>query len=115
MAKKVSSDAPIVDVKDFLASIEQLPAVYDAKDFCNRPFTLIAVDWQVFEANERNRYNTTEKLKMTCVELSTGKEVLLETTQKGIVQPIAAIEGQGYLPCNLMIIQDGKYCSVVAR
>lgn len=103
-----------VDVKEFLASLPQLPAVYDAKDFTNRPFTLTKIDWQVFEASDRNRYNTTEKLKMTGVVLSSGKEIVLETTQKGIVNPIAAIEESGYFPCDIMIIQEGKYCTVVA-
>lgn len=114
MAKQDGS-ASIVDVSEFLKTIEQLPPVYDAKDFCNRPFTLNAVDWQVFEASERNRYNATEKLKMDCTEISTGRKVILETTQKGIVTPIAAIEAAGYFPCNLMIAQEGKYCTVQAR
>lgn len=112
---KSDGTATKVDVREFLASLPQLPPVYDAKDFTHRPFTLTKIDWQVFTPNERNNYNNTEKLKMTCVELSTNREVIIETTQKGVVNPIAAIEAGGYFPCDLMIVQEGKYLTVQAR
>jgi len=113
MAKSDGS-APKVDVKQFLASLPQLPAVFDAKEFCNRPFTLTAIDWQIFTPNEKNNYNNTSKVKMTGIVLATGKTVILESTQKGIVEPIAAIEANAYYPCDIMIVQEGKYCSIVA-
>jgi hypothetical protein len=114
MAKNDGTPNPI-NVKDFLASLPQLPSVYDAKDFTNRPFRLNRVEWKVFEANSRNNYNTTEKIMMHATELATGKELILESTQKGIVQPVAAIEENGLFPCDLMIIQEGKYCTITAR
>lgn len=114
MAKNDGNPQPL-DVSEFLASLTPLPPVYDATDFTNRPFILQSIDWQIFEPTERNRYNTTEKLKMTCQEVSTGKIVLLETTQKGIVTPVAALEAQGLFPCRLMIVKEGKYCTVIAR
>jgi len=113
MAKN-NGDLPKVDVKDFLASLPKLPSVYDAKDFTNRAFTLTKIDWKVFERSERNNYNTTEKLIMTGIRHSDNAPVIIETTQKGIVEVVAAIEGQGYFPCDLMIVQEGKYCTIVA-
>lgn len=113
MAKK-DNGIPTANVKDFLATIPKLPAVYDAKDFCNHPFTLTKIDWQIFAPSDRNNYNNSEKLKMLCITHSDGKEVILETTQKGITQIVGAIEAEGMFPCDLMIVQEGKYCTIVA-
>lgn len=112
---KTQDMANKVDVKEFLASLEALPPVYNANEFTNRPFTLIKVDWKIFDPTPANNYRSNEKIIMTCQEISSGKMVVLESTQKGIVQPIAKIEEHGYFPCDLMIIQEGKFCSVVAR
>lgn len=114
MAKNEGQAQPL-DVSEFLKTVEQFPAVYDAKNFCNRPFTLDSVEWKVFEATAENGYRTNEKVIMHCTERSTGKQVVLESTQKGIVTPIAALEANGLFPCNLMLIQEGKFCSVVSR
>jgi hypothetical protein len=113
MAKK-DNGIPTADIKSFLATIPKFAPVYDAKDFCNRPFTLTKIDWTVFTPTERNGYTNSEKLKMTCITHSDGKEFILETSQKGITTIIGAIEAEGQFPCDIMIIQEGKFCTVVA-
>lgn len=102
------------DVKEFLASRDELPPVYEAKDFCNRAFTLISTESKTFAPTERNNYNPSLKLIMTIIILATGKQAVLETTQRGIVEPVNALVQGGYFPCDLMIVQEGKFCKVVA-
>jgi len=113
MAKK-DNGIPTADIKAFLQSVPRLAPVYDAKDFTNRPFTLVKIDWTIFEANARNNFRSTAKVKMTCLTHSDGREVLLETSQKGITEVISAIEEAGQFPCDIMIVQEGKFCTVVA-
>lgn len=114
MAKSDGTPQP-VDVSDFLKSVEQFPAVYDAKDFCNHPFTLNRVEWKAFEPSAANNYRSNAKVIMHCTELATNRQVILESSQKGIVTPIGAIEEAGLFPCNLMIVKEGKFCTVQAR
>lgn len=98
----------------FLSSLPQLPAVYDAKDFTNRAFTFESVEWKTFPPTERNNYSEATKAMIAGTEISTGRKVVIETTQKGIVNPIAALEEQGYFNVNLMIVQEGKFCTIRA-
>ena len=113
MAKQTDNTARN-QLQEFLKALPQLPAVYDAKEFCNRAFTFTRVEWKEFQPSERNNYRSTSKAMIFGTELATGKEVCLETTQKGIVQPIQAMEESGIFNVNIMIVQEGKFCAIVA-
>lgn len=113
MAKK-DNGIPTANIKDFLATVPRLAPVYDAKDFTNRPFTLTKIDWTIFEATARNNYRSTAKVKLTGLTHSDGREVILESSQKGITEIINAIEEAGQFPCDIMIVQEGKFCTIVA-
>jgi len=109
------TEAQVYDVSEFLKATPQLPPVFDATEFCNRPFTLTSVEWRDFPASARNNYNASRKLIMHVSTIDNGKEYLLETTQRGIVEPVQALQTAGYMPCNLMIVKEGKYCTIQAR
>jgi|SRR6185369_8809421 len=114
MAKNDNSSGAF-DVSEFLAGLPAFESVYDAKQVTNRPFTLNSITWKEFQPNERNNYRAGRKLEMHVTFMGTGKLAIIETTMKGIVVPVEAIEAHGYLPCNLMIAQDGKFLTIVAR
>ena len=113
MAKSDTNET-VYDVSEILNMAEKMPAVYDAKQYTNRPFILREVKWQVFDASERNGYNSSEKLTMTC-DPTTGEVFKIDTSQKGVTYPIAAIEKAQALPCRIMIVPKGKYLTVVAK
>lgn len=113
MAKQ-DETTQVYDVSDVLRQLPQLPSVYDAKEFTNRAFVLNSIDWKDFPASQRNNYNATRKLIMNVTTLDNSKTCILETTQKGLVEPIKALADAGYIPCRLMIVKEGKFCTVVS-
>lgn len=112
---KTDVQTQLYDVVEILKGAEKLEPVYDAKQYTNRPFVLLGVEWKIFEPNERNNYNSTEKLIMSCADPNTGEKFKIETTQKGVTYPVAAIEKSQAFPCRIMIYQQGKYLAVTAK
>lgn len=101
-------------LKAFLDSRVKLPAIYDAKDFTNRPFTAKGIDWQIFEPTSKNNYNSTAKVKINGTLIPSGVDVIIESSQRGITEVMSDLEQSGFLPADLMIVQEGKYCTIVA-
>ena len=112
MAKNEQQAVEAHDITDLLKSIENPPAVYDAKQVTNRAMIVSKVDYKMYEPSERNNYQVGEKTIMTVTFIATGEIATVETSMKGITIPIAAIVDAGYLPFRCAIIPKGKFLAV---
>jgi len=100
------------DIKDFLASVEQPGAVYDAKQVTNRAMVVLKVDYRLYEPNANNNFKTGERLIMQVTFIVTGERATVETSMTGITTPVTALVAANYLPFRCMIVPKGKFLAL---
>lgn len=100
------------DIKDFLAAVEQPPAVYDAKQITNRAMIVTKVDYKTYEPTANNNYQFGEKTIMQVTFIATGEKAVVESSMSGITVPIAALVAANYVPFRCMIVPKGKFLAL---
>jgi Fe2+ or Zn2+ uptake regulation protein len=100
------------DITDALASIEKPATVYDAKQVLNRAMVVHTVEYKTFEPTSQNNYQVGERALFSVTFLGNGERAVVETSQKSVTIPVAALVAQGLLPFRCQIIQKGKFLSI---